>query len=224
MSTQIKDFLNTTRGVAVSNTQYQRAISIYERYYKKYHFDANQKYRMGLLYDHRAMQVGAKKKKVFNAYLNKARKLYEEILKEKPSFYHALYGIGRVYSAKGDYKMALKFQIKAYNRMLKLPRSKRGALAIGYLYERLGDYKNAEKWYLREYHDTPKDDFGTALNLFQFYRKRDDLKKALRYGLRTEKLIKTEYKRKVYKGMKMNSSEFVKEIKKSIREIKKKAG
>lgn len=224
MSQAIKEKLSVARGVAMSNLKYQKAINLYEKYYGKFVFDLNQKYRMAMLYDHRAMQVREQSKKVFESYLKKAERLYGEIFKETPSYFHALYGIGRLYSIRGDYKTALKFQIRAYNMMLKLPRKDRGALAIGQLYERIGDHKNAEKWYLREYRDTSSDDFGTALNIFQFYKKQNNLKKALRYALILEKLVKSEYKKKIYKGMKMNSSGFVKEIKKSIREIKKRAG
>jgi tetratricopeptide (TPR) repeat protein len=224
MPQAIKEKLSVARGIAMSNLKYQKAIDLYEGYYGKFAFDLNQKYRMAMLYDHRAMQVGEKAKEVFNSYLKKAENLYREIFKESPSYFHALYGIGRLYSARGDYKTALKFQIKAYKIMLKTPRKERGALAIGSLYESLENYKKAEEWYLREYRDTPKDDFGTVLNLFQFYKRQNNLKKALRYAIVLERLVKSEYKKKIYKGMKMNSSGFVKEIKKSIREIKKRAG
>jgi tetratricopeptide (TPR) repeat protein len=222
MPQEIKDLLNTTRGSAMANQEYKKAIAVYEKYYKKYIFNIGQKYRLGLLYDHHAM--GLKNEKQVKEYLNKAKALYREILKEEPSYFHALYGIGRLYSIQGDYKTALKYQIQAYNEMLKLPRSKRGALVIGYLYDELGDYDNAERWYLREYRDTPKDDFGTPLNLLQFYKKHDKVKKALKYALITEKLIKSEYKKKIYKGMNMNKSSFVLGIKNDIREIKKRAG
>jgi lipopolysaccharide biosynthesis regulator YciM len=179
---------------------------------------------MAMLYDHRAGQVGEKSKFFFEGYLKKAEDLYCEILKESPSYFHALYGIGRLYSIRNEYKNALKFQIRAYKMMLKTPRKERGALAIGNLYEMMGNLKKAEEWYLREYRDTPKDDFGTALNLFQFYKKQNNFKKALHYGLILEKLVKSEYKKKIYKGMNMNRSGFVKEIKNSIKEIKKRAG
>jgi tetratricopeptide (TPR) repeat protein len=221
MPQKIKDILYTAKGLAASNWRYKKVIPLYERYYRKYRFDMNQKYRMGLIYDHRAMQIGVHKKKIFDFYLKKAERLYREILKEDPSYFHALYGIGRLHSIRGDYKKAITVQTEAYKIMLRRPRSERGALAIGYLYEMLGDSKNAEKWYLREYRDTPRSDFGTALNLFQFYKKNKKIKKALRYGLLTEKLMKIEYKKKIYKGMKMNSSEFVVGIKRDLKEIKK---
>jgi tetratricopeptide (TPR) repeat protein len=221
MPQKVKDLLYTAKGVAASNWRYKKVIPLYEKYYRRYHFDINQKYRMGLIYDHRAMQIGMRKKKIFDSYLKKAELLYREILKEKPSYFHALYGIGRLYSIRGDYKKAIKFQTQAYKIMLRLPRSERGALAVGHLYEMLGDYKNAEQWYLRERRDTPRNDFGTALNLFQFYRKNKKIKKALRYALLTEKLMKSEYKKKIYKGMKMNSSGFIVEIKNNIKEIRK---
>lgn len=221
MPQKVKDILYTAKGLAASNWRYKKVIPLYEKYYQKYRFDVNQKYRMGLIYDHRAMQIGAHKKKIFDSYLKKAEVLYREILKEDPSYFHALYGIGRLCSVRGNYKKAIKFQVRAYRIMLRLPRKERGALAIGYLYDMLGDPKNAERWYLRERHDAPQSDFGTALNLFQFYKKSGNIKKALQYGLLTEKIMKIEYKKKIYKGMKMSSSDFIKGIKKDIKEIKK---
>jgi tetratricopeptide (TPR) repeat protein len=223
MLQKIRDMLFVESGKGISNLKYQKAINVYEKYYKKYQFEIGQQYRMAMLYDHRAMQVGEKSKKIFESYLKKAEDLYRDILKKNPLYFHALYGIGRLHGARGNHKEALKFQIKAYNMMLKTPRRERGALAIGYHYERLEDYKNAEKWYLREYHDTPRDDFGTALNLFQFYRRRGNGKKALRYALVLEKLVKSEYRKKIYKGMHMSRSGFVKEINNDIREVKKMA-
>ncbi len=221
MPQKIKDILRAANGFALSNREYKKAIPIYERYYQKYHFDLNQKYRMALLYDHRAGQVGARKKKIFESCLKKAEALYREILKEDPSYFHALYGIGRLHSIRGDDKVAIKIQIKAYEMMLRLPRSERGALAIGNLYENLGDLKNAERWYLRERRDMSRNDFGTALNIFRFYKKHGSGEKALRYGLLTEKLLEKEYKKKIYKGLKMGSSEWIRDIKKDIKEIKK---
>lgn len=221
MPPEIKEKLSVARGVAMANLKYQKAIDLYEKYYEKFVFDSNQKYRMAMLYDHRAGQVGELKKKIFNAYLKKAEILYKDILKEEPSYFHALYGIGRLYSIRDDYKAAIKFQTKAYAMMLRLPRSERGALAIGHLYEMMGDNKNAERWYLRERHDVSRNDFGTALNLFQFYQKNGNTKKALQYGLLTERLLAREYKKKIYTGMKMNSSDWVKGIKSDIKKIKK---
>lgn len=212
------DYLRKVGGIAMSNLRYRWAIDIFGRYYKKFEFNENQTYKFALLCDHLAMRSTGRIK---SRHLAKAKLLYEKILKKNPAYFHALYGIGRIYDVRGDYKQALKFQIKAYRQMMKLPKKERGALAIGHIYQSLGDIKNAEKWYLKEYHDTPKSDFGTPLNLFRFYKRIGNYKKALRWALATEKLIDREYKKPVYKGMNMQNSGWVLDIKKDIEAIKK---
>lgn len=218
---EISRRLYKIQGMAVANKRYRPAIAIYEKYLRRYALTANQQYQLALLYDHIAMMnQGRLKKKIFHAYLKKAEGLYCKILKENPRYFHALYGVGRIYHIKKEYKKGLRFQIRAYRQMLKLPRNQRGALAIGSIYESLGDYKNAERWYRKEHHDAPRRDFGTTLNLFLFYRKHGNRRKALRYAHTTEKLLPLEYKKKIYQGLKMQDSKFVKYIKREIKRTK----
>ena len=226
MSNQIKRYLYKISGHAIANKKYRWGINILEKYAKRYSLNENEKYRLGLLYDHLAMKIKIsiknekRKNNLVNKYLTKAKVLYEEILKKNPKYLLALYGIGRVYNIKGDYKKAIYYQIKAFRQMLKLPKNQRGALAIGVIYQKMGDYKNAEKWYLKEYRACKKDDFGTTLNLFNFYKTTKNYKKALFYGLKTEKLLETEFKKKQYKDLKMKNSDFLKSIRKEINDVK----
>ncbi|MDR3582152.1 MAG: tetratricopeptide repeat protein [Candidatus Pacebacteria bacterium] len=219
LSKSAKDRLNKVSGIAIANVRYRWAIDVFERYRRKFELGKGLDYRLGLLYDHLAMQSKGKAKE---HYLREARALYENILKSDPTFFHALYGIGRIYSIRGNYRKALDFQKKAYRQMMKLPKSEHGALGIGNIYRILGDLKNAERWFLKEYRDTPKDDFGTPHNLFRFYEQIGETKKALRWALVTEKLLETEYKKDVYKGLNMKQSGWVKDIKKDIEKIKNK--
>ncbi len=225
---KIKKYLYKIKGAAISNKKYRWGINIIEKYNRLYSLPENEKYGLGLLYDHLAMKIKKtiknkkRRRDLINQYLIKAMAIYEEILKENPKYLFALYGIGRIYNIKGDYKKALYYQIKAFQQMLKLPKNKRGALAIGVIYQKIGDYKNAEKWYLKEYKACKKNDFGTTLNLFNFYKTIKKYKKALFYGLKTEKLLKIEFKKKQYKNLNMKNSDFIKFIRKEINKIKNK--
>ena len=225
MSNQIKRYLYKISGHAIANKKYRWGINILEKYAKRYSFNENEKYRLGLLYDHLAMKIKLvknekQKRDLFEHYLKKAKIIYKDILKENPKYLHAIYGLGRIYNIEGDCDKALYYQKKAFKQMIKLPKNQRGALAIGVIYQKMGDYKNAEKWYLKEYKACRKDDFGTNLNLFNFYKTTKKYKKALYYGLKTEKLLETEFKKKQYKDLKIKNSDFLKSIKKEINDVK----
>ncbi len=66
----------------------------------------------------------------------------------------------------------------------------------------------------------PKNDFGGILNIFYFYKKNNNYKKALFAALRLEKLVKEEYKNDIYKNLKMENSNFLNKIKTDIKEMK----
>jgi tetratricopeptide (TPR) repeat protein len=219
----IRRYLYNKCAEAVANKKYRRAIMLFERYRKRYVLPVHEKYRLGLLYDHLAMMHRGKiDRRAFNTYLRKAGDLYHAILKEDPSYFHALYGLGRIYNAKEDYKKGLQFQIRAYREMMKLPKKQRGALAIGRTYELIGDWDNAEQWYLKELRNAPRDDFGVTLNLFMFYKNRGQRERALRYAARVEKLIKSEYRKQIYNGLKMQNSRFVKYVKREVEKMRQK--
>ncbi len=137
MPKKIKEYLFKKGAIALSNKKYLWGITNFEKYRKKYDFDNNQNYRLALFYDHLASSV--KNKKLFNKYLKKAENIYRGILKTNPNYFHALYGLGRIYRIKKNFRKALKYQIAAYNKMMELPKNQRGALAIGLTYEETGD-------------------------------------------------------------------------------------
>lgn len=218
MPLKIREYLFKKGAIVIANKKYLWGINIFKKYRRKYNFDDNQNYRLALFYDHAS--ASTKNKKYFNKYLKKADDIYRAILKNNSNYFHALYGIGRIYKIKKNYKKALKYQIAAYNKMIKLPKPQRGALAIGLIYEEMGDYKNAEKWYKKEIKSLLKNDFGGILNIFYFYKKTHNYKKALSNALQLEKLLKKEYKKNTYKNLKMKNSDFLNKIKSDIREIK----
>lgn len=76
----------------------------------------------------------------------------------------------------------------------------------------VGANTGAFEWFLR--------DFGTIMNLMAFYKKTGNQKKALTYAMKTEKLIKKEFGKKIYSGLKMQKSDFVRFIKKEIKGVK----
>ncbi len=223
MPSQHDEYLYKINANAIANRRYRTTINVFERFYHRGLLDIKQKYNLAQLYDHLAITQGSKHAKQRYLYLQKAENIYREIIKEDPLFFHAWYGLGRVHGFRGDNRTALKFQLRAYKRMLLLPRRKRGALAIGARYEALGNLKSAERWYIREYRDLPKNDFGATLNLFQFYKRNGRMKQALFYARKAEKLLHTEYKKKIYKNLDMKKSEFVRQIKHEIRAIKRAA-
>ncbi len=211
-------------GEAIANERYSQAIRIIERYAQKYILSKDCIYRLALLHDHVVMRAQEKggKKRTARVHLYRAEELYRKILKEDPRYLHAWYGIGRVFGIRGDYTRALMYGRRAFQLMRKLPKKERGALGIGFLYEQLGDIKNAEAWYQKEYRACPKNDFGTISNLFRFYVRIKNFKKALLYAIKTEELIKREFRKKVYRGLRMKQSHFITSLEEEIKKLKTK--
>ena len=199
---KVKRYLYKVKSEALANNKYRWGIDIFEKHRRRYAFNNNQLYTLGLLYDHLVMFNKNKKikKKRANEYLRKAESIYQSILKEEPKSLFALYGLGRVWSIKGNPRKALAYQKRAYRLMQKLPRRGKGALAIGVLYEKMGDHKKAEEWYKKEYNNL-KNDFGTTLNLFLFYKRMNNYEKAFLYLPKIERLIKKEFEKDVYRGL-----------------------
>lgn len=230
----LKKRFYTVSGKAIANKKYRWGLSQLERYANMYALSDNQLYILGLLYDHLAMKtigtidqqikkIPFEKKRILKKCLAKAKTFYKKIINQNPKHIHALYGIGRIYSIKGNVRTALTYQKKAYREMMKHPQKLRGGFAIGGHYETLGDLKNAERWFLKEYRECRKSDINTTINLFSFYRRQRRYRDALRYVKKLEKLLHTEFQKKQYRGLGMKSSSFVKQIKWEIDEVKKMA-
>lgn len=205
---------------AVSNKKYAWGIRELEKYPYKFTLSGNELYRIALLYDHFAMNQKNNVSTIAKKYLKKAEEIYRHILKTDPNYLHANYGIGRIYGVRGNYNKALEYQKLAYKQMLKLTRNQRGALGIGYLYKQKGDFKKAEEWYRKELRVCKANDFGTTYNLFQFYKDTGNKKKALIYGTKMTHLIKREFNKKMYRGLKMQQSNFVKSVLEDIKSLK----
>ncbi len=223
---KVEAYLYKVKGVALSNNRYRWGVDVFEKYRRNYIFSDNQLYSLGLLYDHLVMfneyKKNMKREKV-KEYLKEAESIYQSILKRNPKSHMALYGIGRVWSIRGNYKKALLYQKRAYRLMQKLPRKEKGALAIGALYEKKCDYKKAEEWYKKEFSNL-KNDFGTTLNLFLFYKRRGNYNKAQLYRPKAKHLFKKEFKRETYRGLGIRKSKFFKGLSKQLKEVKKAKG
>ena len=204
----------------VSNEKYARGIKKLEKYRHKFLLSEDELYKIALLYDHLAINQKNNRTVAAKKYLKKAEKIYRHILKTNPNYLHANYGIGRVYGVRGDYNRALKYQKKAYRQMLKLPRNQRGALGIGYIYKQKGNLKKAEEWYKKELRICKNKDFGTTYNLFQFYKDTKNRKRASVYARKMEHLVRSEFNKRTYQGLKIRQSNFVKSILEDIKKLK----
>lgn len=157
-----------------ANYSYKRALSILERYFKKYYFDEDLMYQLGMLYDHLGQRFrylssssnsGIKKRnylKKSNQYFHKALDTYRSMLKENPRSYFALYGIGKVYRGKRNFKKALLYSKKAYRI------SKGDISGIGVIYQKMGNDKMALYWHKKELKDRGENDYGALINLVSF--------------------------------------------------------
>lgn len=221
IDSKTKKYLFKISGDAMANKRYYQAIRIFEKYKRTCEFSRDEEYRLAMLYDHVSI-MGKARNKNSSRYLQKAEDIYRKLIAYHPNFLHGWYGLGRVYKIRGDYKNALRCQLKAYKLMLRQPRLERGALAIGLTFEAMGNYKKAEAWYKKELHDLSKNDFGATLNLFVFYKNRGDYAKASRLIKSLTLLIKKEYQKKIYRGLNMRKSNFLKWIQRAIQEVKNK--
>ena len=172
--------------------------------------------RLGMLYDHAALQ----NKKIKRTYENTALSLYKKALKINPASFKATWGIGRVYWHNTNPK-AVRYAKKAYD----IARRKEKKLGIyiqnvGLVYESLGKFKESEKWLEKGAAAEPKS-WAVYLNLVVFYRLTKQFKKSKKYALKLNKLFdkepasfkKTPWGKRVVEVIK-NSEKELKKIKK----------
>ena len=147
---------------------------------------------LGTLIPKEKKKITTKTKVLAKKYLKKAISAYQEILQKNPNYFLALYGIGRVFEIRKQYKKALHYRLRAYSLMKKSASKNKplSLLAIGGTYEAMKDYKNAEKWFKQELKDLGANDLGANANLFSFYERRNSYRKAYPYAIKTEKLLK----------------------------------
>lgn len=169
---------------------YASAAKIFERYHNQYEFSDNMEYKLGLLYDHRAMQLKRSAPQRAKKLYHKAEAIYRGILARNPNFLFAHHGLARVFGELKRYDAAIHHELQAYRLVQKLPKRKRGALGVGGIYLSKGDYKNAEKWFLKEMGELGSNDVGAVANVLMFYIKIKEYEKAFPYAMRLEKILK----------------------------------
>ena len=204
---------------ATNNYRYRWGITKFEIFLKK-HSVLTKKvdvlYKLGLLYDHLAIREKNKRR----IHEKKAFELYKKVLKYKPDYYRAVWGIGRIWLHRGS-KKSIPYALKAYKLAKKggIP-SAMMTQSVGLTYEAVGDYKNAEKWFLKGIEVEPKN-WGCYLNLVGFYRLTKQFSKSKFYAKKLEKLFRKESKefKKTLWGQKILES-----IKDADKELKKKKG
>lgn len=183
--------------IADHKHSWEKVISTYERYRKKYDFDYILEYKLGTLYDHAALQQeqGTSSSK---RYIYRAKQAYLRATEKKPDHPLPYLGLARCSSISGDHQEAVVRAKEAYKRAEQQPDSKRGALGIGQFYEKLGDYQQAEEWYQQEMRDLGKDDLGANANLMLFYHRHGHNEKAKPLAKRVKRLLEDELKKPVY--------------------------
>lgn len=204
---EAKRYLKQVMQEADAKRKYRWAITIYERFNTLYSFDEHLQYILGLLYDHLAifktekLKNQQKKVKLLKKYFSKAKQIYEAILKKNPNNALALHGLQRVYESQHDYIKGLYFGKKAYAAMQRFPSRQKRTLAIGNTYLLMGDDKNAEKWFKKELKDRGKNNLSAQANLLLFYNETKNYPKAKYHARITEKLLKREFQKPIYKNM-----------------------
>lgn len=178
LNKKIKEFLIRTTRLESSNRSYNKPISVFKNYFKRYEFDEDLMYQFGMIYDHlgqkfrylslRSTSKGKKKDylKKSDEYFRKAMDIYKTMLKTNPKSYWAIYGIGKVYRAKRNFKKALYYAKKAY-RM-----SKGDISGVGVIYQKMGDDKKALEWFKKELRDRGENDYGALINFISISNRR----------------------------------------------------
>lgn len=175
-----------------ANLKYDEAIKFAEKYRRRFIFDDNLLYQLGLLYDHK----GTVK------CLKKAHAIYTDLLRKNSKNFFALLGMARVLASKKRYQEAIRYAKRAYREKNKLPIGQKGALAIGHFYKIAGDLKGAERWYKKELKDLGGNESGAFFNLFLFYSSIGKHKKAYSLAFKAEELMKKEFEKDIYKNPK----------------------
>lgn len=130
--------------------------------------------KMGMLYDHFAMQSQSmQKRKIFE---KKALNFYQSALKINPKSHGAVWGVGRVWWHRKS-KKAISYAKQAY-LLAKQNGANAGAYAqnVGAAYRAIGNLKRSEFWLIKGAKESPKD-WSVYLNLISFYKSNGDVNK-----------------------------------------------
>jgi len=191
---------------ALRDMSYKIGINQLEKYRKLYSFDDKLLYALGLLYDHKGMQISGqfysqgesvkisiKQKKKAEYYFKTAREIFYDILKRNPKNVYALFRCGILFELNEQYRKAIKFKLKAYRIGMK-DKSKRIPLLIGFTYLKMGEKKEAEKWIQKELKFLGEENTSANLNILLFYFLIKEYKKASLYIPQVEKILKSQRK------------------------------
>ncbi len=158
--------------MAVDNFRYQEGIRRIEKILKGQPvLKTNERIlvKLGLLYDHLAMQQKIIKKR--RALERHALKLYRFALRHNKNLPAAVWGIGRVWWHRRSRK-AIKYAKLAY-RLAKRLHMPAGLYAqnVGAAYKAVGNYNRCEYWLLKGIRECPND-WSVYLNLLSFYKEK----------------------------------------------------
>lgn len=150
------------------NYEYSKGVRFFEKYFSLHPFlklSPKNLTRLGLLYDHAAMD-DSKRKKSLN---NQARHYYQAAIDLDPNFHSAWWGLGRIFWHQND-KRSLAYAKKAYRLAKKNHDDTLGHYSqnMALIYKGLGNIRRAEFWFRRGIKESPQE-WGMTYNLMRFY-------------------------------------------------------
>lgn len=150
------------------NYEYSKGIKFFEKYFSQHPFlkySPKNLTRLGLLYDHAAMD-DLKQKKSLN---NQARHYYQAAIDLNPDFHPAWWGLGRIFWHQND-RRSLVYAKKAYRLAKKNHDDTLGHYSqnIALIYKGLRNVRRAEFWFRRGLKESPQE-WGMTYNFMRFY-------------------------------------------------------
>lgn len=188
---------------ALGTMKYGKGVAVLEKYQQSYIFDGRLLYALGILYDHRGMQITGtlgmsseevgqtsvlKRRARAEKYFQKAERIFRGLLKHDPKNVYALFRLGVLAELHGKYRKALFFKLKAH-RLGVRDKSKKIPLLIDFTYLKMGKRKQAEEWCKKDLAQFGKNDTAAIFNALLFYFLVGEYEKALPYALKVESVL-----------------------------------
>ncbi len=144
--------------------------------------------KLGLLYDHAAME-SKRSRKILES---KARENYRKAIKLYQRLPSAWWGLARIYWHNGD-KHAIPLARKAYRLARESSITDVGQYAqnLGLIYQKLGNKRRAKYWLKRGTIESPRE-WGVHFNLMRHYLDLHDYIRAREFAKNVIRLIKKE--------------------------------
>lgn len=179
------EFLEKIFKTYTDTYDYAQGIKEYGKYFKRNPHAFNEKIlcRLGLMYDHLALQKPRQRKK----FENKALQIYRRVARKDHHSYRAVWGIGRIWWHRGSAR-AIPYVLKAHTLAKKAGQKGIYTQNVGLVYESLKKYSEAEKWLLKGLQECT-DDWGVYLNIINFYRSIHNFTQAKKYALQGSKIF-----------------------------------